>query len=86
MKNGERDKLDLKLLERLQKEGSIFWKHPSHEFRAWEMRRDGFVEGEMTIYRYQAGGGVEYRTQYTITDKGRKALRRSTQATAKGEK
>lgn len=64
------DKHDIKLLQKLAAEGPSFMKHIRHEFRAAEMRREGYVSGEMAIYSYHANGNTTFRTRYTITDKG----------------
>ena len=75
MTKGELDKIDFKMLDRLVKEGAVFFSSASHEMRASDMRRAGYVTGEMAVYSMTGGGkSMNFRTRYTITDKGRSTL------------
>ena len=69
------DKFDLKLLVKLAADGPSFMKSASHEMRACNLRRDGYLTGEMTCYSMTGGGAsMNLRNRYTITDKGRALL------------
>lgn len=69
------DKVDLKLLAKIAFEGPFFCKSASAETRACNMRRDGLLSGEMAVYSMSGGGkSMNFRTRYTITDKGRALL------------
>lgn len=69
------DKHDLKLLQKLADDGPCFLTRTAQEFRALEMRRAGYIDGEMTVYSMHAGkGSTSFRLRYSITDKGRALL------------
>ena len=69
------DKTDLKILGKLKTEGPSFLASAAWERRAADMRRHGYVNGEMKMYSMTGGGqSATFRTEYTITDKGREAL------------
>jgi hypothetical protein len=72
------DKHDMKLLTLIAEQGPVFMKHPQREYRASCMRIEGYVDGELTVYSVHAGRGTaEFRTRYTITDKGRAVIGRA---------
>ena len=65
MTKGQLDKIDLKLLGKLASEGPSFFSSASWEMRACEMRRTGFMNGEMACYS-MTGGGKSMNFKSTI--------------------
>lgn len=76
MKNGKLDAVDIGILKKLLDEGPSFLKHSAHVNRGYSLRSAGLVDNEMALYSVTHGGDrFETRPKFTITKKGRSALK-----------